>query len=121
MIARHAAMALCVALGMALGACRDAPPVARERPTPIERPVMALPSTGTRVQAPRAALIERGGTPGVFVLANGEARFRMVRPGHARGPNVEILAGLRGAETIVLGDLTEVHDGSPMTPVKPGR
>jgi len=28
---------------------------------------------------------------------------------------VEILSGLQGSETLVLGDLSAVHDGSPVT------
>jgi hypothetical protein len=47
----------------------------------------------------------------------GEARFRMVRAGDARGAQLEILDGLHGDETLVLGDLSAVHDGSPITAV----
>jgi hypothetical protein len=48
----------------------------------------------------------------------GEARFRMVRPGRIVGGETEILAGLVGDETLVLGDLKTLHDGSPVTAVK---
>jgi hypothetical protein len=49
---------------------------------------------------------------------SGEARFRMVRPGRVVGGETEILAGLAGDETLVLGELKTLHDGSPITPVK---
>lgn len=84
--------------------------------TPLARPVVTLvakPGVEPKILIPRAALIERGGIPGVFVLSEaGAARFRMVRPGRVRDAQVEILSGLRGDETLVLGDLTAVHDGS---------
>jgi len=82
--------------------------------TTLTRPVQAL-AAGHPVRIPRAALVERAGVPGVFVLAGGEARFRMVREGRRHGDQVVILAGLRGDETLVLGDLGTVHDGSPIT------
>lgn len=98
----------------------------------VERPVVALKTKeeGARVSVPSAALIERGGIPGVFVLqapaafpppakdADGkslpQARFRMVKVGKAIGDRVEVLSGLAGDEVLVLGDLSQVHDGSPI-------
>ncbi len=110
------ARALLLAGLFALTACGAdrAPPAPPPRPA-LERPVLVLAIAGP-VRIPRAALIERAGVPGVFVLAGGEARFRMVRPGKARGAEIEILAGLHGNETLVLGDLTPVRDGSPIRP-----
>ena len=87
----------------------------------LERPVLALhgkPGEAVKIRIPRQALVERGGIPGVFVLGEaGEARFRMVRAGDTRGAQTEILSGLHGDETLVLGDLSAVHDGSPITTV----
>ena len=84
----------------------------------MNRPVLALqvkPAELLRIRIPRQALVERGGIPGVLVLSPaGEARFRMVRPGGTPGTQVEILSGLHGDETLVLGDLADVHDGSPI-------
>jgi len=80
----------------------------------LTRPVQTLAAVDP-VRIPRAALVERAGVPGVFVLAGGEARFRMVREGRRHGNEVVILAGLHGDETLVLGDLGTVHDGSPVT------
>lgn len=100
---------------MALAGCgADRPPSTRTPGPALERPLLAL-TAGTPVRIPRAALIERAGVPGVFVLAGGEARFRMVRAGRPHGNQVVILAGLHGDETLVLGDLGTVHDGSPIT------
>ena len=54
----------------------------------------------------------------MFVLNNtGEARFRLIRAGRTSANQVEILSGLHGDETLVLGDLSAVHDGSPVTVV----
>ena len=59
--------------------------------------------------------LELRGIPGVFVLSEaGEARFRLVRPCRTSDSLVEILSGLHGNETLVLGDLAAVHDGSPI-------
>lgn len=83
----------------------------------LERPVATLAvKPGERVLIPRAAYIERAGVPGVFVLADsGIARFRMLRTGKPAGERLEVLAGLKGDERLVLGDLREVRDGSPIT------
>ncbi|OGI47656.1 MAG: hypothetical protein A2151_03120 [Candidatus Muproteobacteria bacterium RBG_16_65_34] len=85
---------------------------------PLARPVIALavkPGAAQTILIPRAALAERGGIPGVFVLSEtSEARFRMVKPGRGRDGEIEILSGLHGTETLVLGDLREVRDGSPV-------
>jgi hypothetical protein len=128
----------------ALAACHDRPPAAAAARPVLERPVITLPEPATDVEPwsrpprriPRAALVERAGVPGVFVLdapgeaANGpsvargprlapigEARFRMVKTGRLTATEAEILSGLHGGETLVLGDLRDVHDGSPITAV----
>jgi len=76
---------------------------------------MVKPGAAQTILIPRAALAERGGIPGVFVLSEtSEARFRMVKPGRGRDGEIEILSGLHGTETLVLGDLREVRDGSPV-------
>jgi hypothetical protein len=110
---RHALLG---ALALALGACSEALPPPRERPAPVERPVLPLKSDTARLRVPSAALVERGGVPGVYVLSpESEARFRMVRPGRVVGTETEILAGLKGGEVLVLGDVESLHDGNPIT------
>jgi hypothetical protein len=81
----------------------------------LPRPLLTLDAQAGRVLVPQAALVERGGIPGVFVLsADNQARFRMVRTGKNLNGRVEILSGLSGSETLVAGDLQDVHDGSPI-------
>ncbi len=94
------------------------PPSARELPA-IERQAVTLDSNGQgRLFIPREVLVIRGGIPGVFVLRDKQARFRMVRTGQQHDGTVQILAGLRGNETLLRGELSAVHDGSPVT-IKP--
>ena len=84
----------------------------------VERQVVKISAAsgdGIRISIPRAALTIRNGVPGVFVVDNKEARFRMVRTGKTGTTKVDILSGLFGGETLVLGELESVHDGSPIT------
>jgi hypothetical protein len=114
---RLAAVILLAALP--LTGCDKKPPEAPPSLQRLERPVLALnskPGDLLKLKIPRAALVERGGIPGVFVLSEaGEARFRLVRTGRTTGAQTEILSGLHGNETLVLGDLSAVHDGTPIT------
>jgi hypothetical protein len=106
---------------LALGGCQKKPPSPPPSLPQVDRPLLSLqvkPVELLRIRIPRQALVERGGVAGVFVLSPaGEARFRMVRSGGTLGAQVEILSGLHGDETLVLGDLAEVHDGSPINRV----
>jgi len=87
-------------------------------PAPVAalvHPVLTLDAKAGRVLLPQSVLVERGGVPGVFVLTDeNQARFRMVRTGRNINGRVEILSGLGGSETLVTGDLRDVHDGSPV-------
>ncbi len=102
-----------------LSACREpaaTPPLSLPA---MERPIITLktasdPSRKARILIPRGAYVERGGLPGVYVLQEGQARFRMIHVGKINGGQLEVLSGLAGDETLVLGDLADVHDGSPM-------
>lgn len=116
----------------AITGCEQETPTAPAALSPIERPVAIIDvrETEARVLVPSAALTERGGIPGVFVLqdptpfppsardAGGkplpESRFRMVKTGKRVGNRIEILSGLAGDEALVVGDLSDVHDGSPV-------
>jgi hypothetical protein len=104
---------------LALAGCHGKPGTPPVSLPPLVRPLLALHVNADdrlKIRAPRAALVERGGIPGVFVLNEaGEARFRMVRAGTVNGARVDILSGLHGDETLVLGDLSAVHDGTPIT------
>lgn len=83
----------------------------------LERPILSLTNTSKDVAIliPSQALNERAGIPGVYVLQNQQARFRLVRVGKISATQVQILSGLRGDESLVLGDLSTVHDGSPIS------
>lgn len=99
--------------GLSLAGCGEqaaTPPL--ELPS-LQRPVTTL-KAATRLFIPAGAYIERGGLPGVFVLTEGQARFRMVRIGKRSAAQLEVLSGLSGDETLVLGDLAQIHDGSPI-------
>jgi len=96
-----------------LTACGRSTPPAEPLPA-LERPLAAATLRNDRLLVPQAVLIERGGQPGVFVEADGVARFRMVRTGKVYDGRIEILSGLSGEERLVSGDLREVHDGSPV-------
>ena len=113
-----------IATALPLAGCDKKPEVPPPSLPRVERPVLTLHVKAdelAKLLVPRQALVERGGTPGVFVLqetgaqpADTQARFRLVRVGRVRDSQVEILSGLHGDETLVLGDLTAVHDGSPI-------
>ncbi len=117
---------LLVAAGMllALAGCGGSEPTYAPAQLPrLERPVLQLViREDGRILVPRLALVERGGIPGVFVLDEQDrARFRMVRPGKRLGERVEILAGLKGDERLVLGELASVRDGNPIKPAAPAK
>lgn len=107
-----------VLVGLSLAGCREqaaTPPLALPS---LQRPVVALKVTALtppqRLLIPAGAYMERSGLPGVFVLSEGQARFRMVRIGKRNAGQLEVLSGLTGDETLVLGDFAEIHDGSPI-------
>jgi len=101
------AIAILLSAGCGKKAAEPAPVAA------LVRPVLALDAKAGRVLIPQSQLVERGGVPGVFVLTEeNQARFRMVRTGKSMNNQVEILSGLSGSETLIAGDLRDVHDGS---------
>jgi hypothetical protein len=112
--ARGLALGSLLALLMACGhETSGTPPVAL--PT-LQRPTLALTQDLDKrnLAIPTAALVSRGGWTGVYVLQDGQARFRLVRVGTVSRGQAQILSGLTGRETLVLGDLAPVHDGSPI-------
>lgn len=64
-----------------------------------------------RLMAPAAALFERGGLTGVFVVSEDRARLRWVAAGAREGDGVEIRAGLEAGERVVL-DPASLVDGA---------
>jgi len=96
-----------------LAACNPKPAAAPELPV-LSRPVVSAQARNGRVLVPQTTVTELGGAPGVFVLQDGKARFRMVRTGKTSNSLIEALAGLNGTEMLVSGNLGDVHDGSPI-------
>lgn len=113
--ARVIALALIPLALAVLAGCHNAP-----SPTPavalptLTRPTVPIVASGGGIAVPQAAVVERGGVPGVFVADKGVARFRMVRAVPAPGGRQKVLSGLHVGEMLVLGDLREVRDGSPL-------
>jgi RND family efflux transporter MFP subunit len=55
-----------------------------------------------RLIVPAAAVFERGGLTGVFVVIDGQARLRWIAPGARDGDTIEIRAGVEEGERLVL-------------------
>jgi multidrug efflux pump subunit AcrA (membrane-fusion protein) len=111
------ALLLGALVALSAAGCDHAPPPSAPVIRPIlERPLASVDAATQPVTVPGSVITQRGGIPGVFVLSDGLARFRMVKPGKKHGDRVQIISGLTGDEVLVAGDLREVHDGSPITP-----
>ena len=68
------------------------------------------PAAG-RVLVPKGAIRDDGGKPIVFVVRDGRAERRAIKPGDARGNEIEVLAGLADGESIVVGGAKDLRDG----------
>jgi HlyD family secretion protein len=55
-----------------------------------------------RITVPAAALFERGGLTGLYVVADGRAHLRWVAAGARDGDTVEVRAGVEPGERVVL-------------------
>lgn len=108
-------------LGVLLGvvACDHETQTTKRTPLPtLSRSVFTIqpPINGKNISIPNNALVMRGGIPGVFVLNNqGLARFRMVKPGKQVDGYLVIVSGLHRDDQLVLGELSAIRDGSPVT------
>ena len=77
--------------------------------------------TGKRtvLAVPEAAVLERAGIVGVFVVdAQGAAQYRMVRLGKQEGGLVEVLSGLNPGDRVVTGNAQAVNNGDNVVEVK---
>lgn len=77
--------------------------------------------TGKRtvLAVPEAAVLERAGIVGVFVVdAQGTAQYRMVRLGKQEGGLVEVLSGLNPGDKVVTGNANAVNNGDNVVEVK---
>lgn len=62
---------------------------------------------------PEAAVLDRAGITGVFVVdAQGIAHYRMVRTGAHLNGRIEILSGLNAGEKVVTGNAAAVNNGN---------
>jgi len=72
---------------------------------------------------PESAVMRRGQLASVFVVdADNHARLRLVNASEAAGGHVEIRAGVKAGERVVLAPPPALVDGSPVTigPAAPG-
>ncbi len=63
------------------------------------------------VLVPAAALTERDGARGAFVLERGRARFRPLSLGERRGERIVVERGLEGGEMVILNPELALSDG----------
>ena len=81
--------------------------------TAAEAPAGATP---TRVVvAPPAAVVDRDGTPSVFVVTNGTVRLVPIKTGGTRATGVEVTSGLSGTEILVLNPAATLKAGDRVT------
>ena len=114
---------LVIAATMLLASCHDAPHVtaAIDRPL-VERDVTTVEKNSRgNVLIPAAARVNLAGTPGVFILQNNQARFRMIKTGKQQGTRIEVSSGLVGNERIIMGPYDDIYDGSPFRPANQSR
>lgn len=74
--------------------------------------------TGKRslLALPRAAVLNRAGITGVFVVdAQGTAQYRMLRLGKESDGMVEVLSGLAAGERVVTGNARAVNNGDKVS------
>lgn len=70
------------------------------QPGATAKVVFAISGGASVLQIPRSALVQRGEISGVYVLAGNQLSLRQLRLGQRVGDQVEVLAGLKGGETI---------------------
>jgi len=68
------------------------------------------------IRVPVAAVVERAGIVGVFVVdAQGIARYRMVRPGATGQGGVEIQSGLHAGDRVVVSQVDQLENGDKVS------
>ncbi|MBN8504942.1 MAG: efflux RND transporter periplasmic adaptor subunit [Burkholderiales bacterium] len=82
-------------------------------PGQFARVLWAAPASEGRVFVPRSALLQRGELDLLYVhTPEGRALLRQVRLGPAAGEQVEVLAGLKAGETVVLAPSKAAAQGA---------
>lgn len=64
---------------------------------------------------PQAAVLKRGQMELVFVEREGHAALRLVKTGQVLGEQVEVLSGLDEGEQVIVGNISHLVDGQPVT------
>jgi membrane fusion protein (multidrug efflux system) len=67
-----------------------------------------------KVLVPQAALIADQEGVYVFVVEDGKAAVRRVKPGGESGPNVVVDEGLKGGEQVIVEGLQSIRPGQPV-------
>ncbi len=68
------------------------------------------------IRVPAAALAERAGITGVFVVdAQGVAHYRMVRTGATEQDKVEIVSGLNPGDQVVVSNVGQLENGDKVS------
>lgn len=75
------------------------------------RAAITVSGVAPGVTVPYSALLDDGGHTYVFVVQNGVAKRRDVRPGNSAGDTIEILQGLQPNERVVVEGGTALEDG----------
>jgi len=83
------------------------------------RLLVPSPVGAPRLLVPSAAVFQRGGLNGLFVVTGGTARLRWVAVGSTEGSSTEVRAGLDAGERVAL-DPEGLVDGQPVTEIAPG-
>lgn len=64
-----------------------------------------------KATVPRAAVREENGASVIYVVKNGSIERRTISVGTRRGDEIDIIAGLRGGERVVVSSTEELKDG----------
>jgi RND family efflux transporter MFP subunit len=89
----------------------DLPPAEGLRAGLFARLLVETSRAMPRITVPAAAVFERGGLTGVFVVSEGRAHLRWVAQGARSGDTIEIRAGVEEGEHVVL-DPAGLADGA---------
>ena len=83
------------------------------------RAAIAVNGGGSGVLIPYSALLDDGGRAYVFVVRNGVASQRDVKPGNSVGDMIQIVQGLQAGERVVVEGGTALQDGMKVQEQRP--
>ena len=69
----------------------------------------------TLPRGPQSAVVTRGQMEIVFVVSDGKAQLRLVKTGKRIDGEVELLAGVRAGESVVVEGAAPLMDGQSVT------